>query len=394
MDDISSRIYEERRKKRLSQEQLADLMELSNKAISKWENGESLPTIDNIVKLARIFNVSTDYLLGLEKKEEGNVSLSANADKTPVFQERSLSIDRTPGLVFLHLILPAVLLLLYAFPVFLSSNVYTVPYSIFVSATPSLVFFIFLVLVFVGHIAFELCAFLVPKIRKKDADQLFSLVFAIVELLFNTILYFVALMGWKYSAWNVILQILTLLVPVVAVALEIYFMIRRVRQSGKEGKPAQKMGLSSGLLFLLSLVVLVIYLAAPGWHVYTEKGAFQVEQNMQFFFPIPDNPVLFALGIFEIVLACLVPILFLIGFFNKALWQGKKFTIVQLSAFSLLNVLSSITMGLTFLFEKENTVMSLLFGGGFSFACEWALLVADIFFVVLPLRGSRTSRQS
>jgi len=47
----------------LSQEQLAEKITISRQAVSKWELGESMPDIDNVVQLSKVFDVSTDYLL-------------------------------------------------------------------------------------------------------------------------------------------------------------------------------------------------------------------------------------------------------------------------------------------------------------------------------------------
>ena len=52
--------------KKLSQPELAKLVGVSNGMISFWENGINEPTITNLVKLSQIFEVSTDYILGLE----------------------------------------------------------------------------------------------------------------------------------------------------------------------------------------------------------------------------------------------------------------------------------------------------------------------------------------
>lgn len=52
-----------RKSKGLSQEQLAAQMEVSRQAVSKWELGESLPDIENVLRLGKLFAVSTDYLL-------------------------------------------------------------------------------------------------------------------------------------------------------------------------------------------------------------------------------------------------------------------------------------------------------------------------------------------
>jgi len=71
----------------MSQEQLGAMMAVSRQAISKWEVGESIPDVDNIVQLSDIFNVSTDYLL----KNGGIVNESHITDIT------SSPIDKAPA---------------------------------------------------------------------------------------------------------------------------------------------------------------------------------------------------------------------------------------------------------------------------------------------------------
>lgn len=58
-----------RKKRGWSQEDLAERMQVSRQSVSKWESSASLPDIDKVVMLSRIFGVSTDYLL-MEEKEE------------------------------------------------------------------------------------------------------------------------------------------------------------------------------------------------------------------------------------------------------------------------------------------------------------------------------------
>lgn len=60
---LADKIIEERKKLGLSQEQLAELMEVSRQSISKWEGAQSIPDLKKIIKLSEIFGVSTDYLL-------------------------------------------------------------------------------------------------------------------------------------------------------------------------------------------------------------------------------------------------------------------------------------------------------------------------------------------
>lgn len=67
--ELGSKIKAYRLEKKLTQQQLADLMNVSNKAISKWENSEGLPDLENLVRLAEIFNVKIDTLLSHDIEE-------------------------------------------------------------------------------------------------------------------------------------------------------------------------------------------------------------------------------------------------------------------------------------------------------------------------------------
>lgn len=47
----------------LTQEQLAEMLEVSRQSISKWELGQAVPEVDKIIRMSELFNVSTDTLL-------------------------------------------------------------------------------------------------------------------------------------------------------------------------------------------------------------------------------------------------------------------------------------------------------------------------------------------
>ena len=66
MIEFSKRLIELRTEKGISQKELAKILEVSSSNISYWEQNKGEPIASNIVKLAKFFNVSTDYLLGLE----------------------------------------------------------------------------------------------------------------------------------------------------------------------------------------------------------------------------------------------------------------------------------------------------------------------------------------
>ena len=63
---VGSLILELRKEKNMTQKQLADLMNISDKTISKWERGLGCPDISLIPELAQIFGVNIDILLSGE----------------------------------------------------------------------------------------------------------------------------------------------------------------------------------------------------------------------------------------------------------------------------------------------------------------------------------------
>ena len=64
-----------RKEKRLFQDDVAKIVNVSKSTISNWEKGKQEPSIDCIKKLSAFFNVSTDYLLGLED-DLGTIAIS------------------------------------------------------------------------------------------------------------------------------------------------------------------------------------------------------------------------------------------------------------------------------------------------------------------------------
>ena len=62
-----------RKERNLTQEELAEQLNISAQAISKWENGTSMPDISQVVPLANYFRVSTDTLFSREPKKDDNV---------------------------------------------------------------------------------------------------------------------------------------------------------------------------------------------------------------------------------------------------------------------------------------------------------------------------------
>ena len=67
--NLAEKIIMLRKQKGWSQEGLAEQLDISRQSVSKWESGASVPELDKVVKMSRLFGVSTDYLLKEEKEE-------------------------------------------------------------------------------------------------------------------------------------------------------------------------------------------------------------------------------------------------------------------------------------------------------------------------------------
>lgn len=66
--ETANRLYELRKKHNLSQEELAEKLGVSRQAVSKWERSEASPDTDNLIALAKIYNLSLDELIYGEKE--------------------------------------------------------------------------------------------------------------------------------------------------------------------------------------------------------------------------------------------------------------------------------------------------------------------------------------
>lgn len=76
LGSIGERISSRRKSMGITQERLAEQMDVSIQMISNLERGVKAVRIDNLVKLSRILNASTDYILTGEKTEGDISSLS------------------------------------------------------------------------------------------------------------------------------------------------------------------------------------------------------------------------------------------------------------------------------------------------------------------------------
>ncbi len=84
-NNLGSKISELRKKKGLTQEEFAEKLGVTAQAVSKWENGASCPDIMLLPKIAEIFNISIDQLMGTKPIEE------KADDVTPVLTDADIA---------------------------------------------------------------------------------------------------------------------------------------------------------------------------------------------------------------------------------------------------------------------------------------------------------------
>lgn len=88
METLGSRLRQLRNSKRLRQDQVAELIGVNKTAVSYYENDTRQPSYATLIRIASIYNVSTDYLLGV--KSSGMLSVSGLTTADIVFVENMI----------------------------------------------------------------------------------------------------------------------------------------------------------------------------------------------------------------------------------------------------------------------------------------------------------------
>lgn len=90
MVDFGKRLKTLRIESGLTQQQVADRIWVNKASISSYELSTRLPSYEVLIKLSKLFNVSTDYLLGIENKVKANsiVDVSGLTEKQKVLLQK------------------------------------------------------------------------------------------------------------------------------------------------------------------------------------------------------------------------------------------------------------------------------------------------------------------
>lgn len=91
--ELKDIILQKRKEKNMTQEQLAEQLNVARQTVSKWETGETIPDIDSLKKLAVLLKFSIDDALGIEIEND-------NDDKNEWLIIGGFIIGNTLGIVF------------------------------------------------------------------------------------------------------------------------------------------------------------------------------------------------------------------------------------------------------------------------------------------------------
>ncbi len=101
---IGQRISELRKNRGYSQEYVAEQLNVSRQAVSKWETDTSAPDTYNLIGLAQLFGVSVEFI-AVGKKEEDESSSTHGTSSNPIVvtnhYRQGLNVDQVVGIIFL-----------------------------------------------------------------------------------------------------------------------------------------------------------------------------------------------------------------------------------------------------------------------------------------------------
>ena len=82
---FAEKLVQLRKREGYTQEELADRLEVSRQAISRWEMGTAVPDSSNLLQISKLFKVSADYLLNDDYESDGDI---------PAVQENSRTLEK------------------------------------------------------------------------------------------------------------------------------------------------------------------------------------------------------------------------------------------------------------------------------------------------------------
>lgn len=97
---IGSKLLELRKSKNLSQEEVADKLNVTRQTVSKWETDQSTPDFDKISPLCNLYGISADELLNGKKADQVGIENDVYIDESSIRRNKAIGISRAVLLYF------------------------------------------------------------------------------------------------------------------------------------------------------------------------------------------------------------------------------------------------------------------------------------------------------
>lgn len=213
--NIGEKIFELRKEKKLSQEEVAEKLNVTRQTVSKWETNQSTPDFDKIIPLCELFEISTDELLrGVKKDEtENEKSETKKEEVTELLDDETKKVRRAKGIsisIFIYFI--SVVWILISIPL--------------LNINPILSTAIFLL---ICGIATYLIVYtnMIYKVKKTEEEiKVSNIEKQINEIIAIIILIIYLILSFSTMAWH-ITWILWLVYAIIEEIIKLVFMLRR-----------------------------------------------------------------------------------------------------------------------------------------------------------------------
>ncbi len=86
---IGEKLKEERERQGLSQKDVADSLHVARQSVSRWETDQSYRDVENLIALGRLYHVSLDELLGIEREEVTSESVQKKTEEEQPAEEEN-----------------------------------------------------------------------------------------------------------------------------------------------------------------------------------------------------------------------------------------------------------------------------------------------------------------
>lgn len=120
--NLGEKIYECRKKENMSQGDLADSLNVSRQSVSKWETNSSVPELEKLIKISKVFKVSLDELAGIE----GMISEQEYKHKVNYLIDKKIELRKMFGFGLLGMGI-LIFVILFVFSDFLIATILSAP---------------------------------------------------------------------------------------------------------------------------------------------------------------------------------------------------------------------------------------------------------------------------